>query len=66
MQELAINVTVEQANLILEGLGKLPFARVYELIADLQTQAKTQLRGHTATSTANSPQLALQDQSHGE
>ena len=66
MQEIAINVTIDQANLILEGLGKLPFARVYELIAQLQTQAKSQLRSQAAASTAHSPQLPAPDQSHGE
>ena len=59
MQELAINVTVEQANLILEGLGKLPFARVYELIAQLQQQAKTQLSGAPS-------QLGPGERHHGE
>lgn len=43
MQEIEIKITIEEANLILEALGDLPFARVYALIAKLQTQATQQL-----------------------
>ena len=44
MKDLGFKVTVEEANLILEGLGHLPFAKVYELVEKLQLQAKNQLR----------------------
>lgn len=44
MSDLGFKVTVEEANLILEGLGNLPFAKVYALVEKLQLQAKNQLR----------------------
>ena len=68
MRELAINVSVEQANLILEGLGQLPFARVYDLVAQVQKQAKAQLNGHTATPTpaADVPRLPAGDPPAGD
>ena len=44
MNELDFKVTVDEANLILEGLGHLPFARVYALVEKLQLQAKEQLQ----------------------
>ncbi len=38
-----MNVTVDEANLILEGLGNLPFVKVYALIAKIQEQAGRQI-----------------------
>ena len=38
-----MKVTVDEANLILEGLGNLPFVRVYALIAKIQEQAGRQI-----------------------
>ena len=45
MKELSFVVTLDEANLLLEGLGHLPFAKVYALVEKLQAQAKEQLRG---------------------
>lgn len=42
-QEINLRVTIEEANLILEGLGSLPFARVYALVGKIQEQARQQL-----------------------
>ncbi len=44
MSDLGFKVTVDEANLILEGLGYLPFAKVYALVEKLQLQAKEQLQ----------------------
>ena len=43
MQEINLKLTVDEANLILEGLGSLPFAKVYALVARIQAQAAQQL-----------------------
>jgi len=43
MQEINLKLTVDETNLILEGLGTLPFAKVYALIARIQAQAAQQL-----------------------
>jgi hypothetical protein len=53
MQEINLNVTIEEANLILEGLGNLPFAKVYALVDKLQEQAASQLNRN------NSPKREL-------
>ena len=45
MKELNFNVTIDEANLILEGLGNLPFAKVYALVSKIQEQASQQLNG---------------------
>ena len=45
MEEINLNVTVEEANLILEGLGHIPFAKVFTLVAKIQEQARQQLNG---------------------
>ncbi|WP_437787391.1 hypothetical protein [Sorangium sp. So ce1097] len=47
-RELQLSVTVDEANLILEGVGLLPFARVYALVAKVQQQAREQLAGEPA------------------
>ncbi len=43
MKEIEFKVTIDEANLILEALGNLPFAKVYALVGKLQTQASAQL-----------------------
>lgn len=47
MSDLSFKVNVDEANLILEGLGLLPFARVYALVEKLQLQAKEQLQARS-------------------
>lgn len=43
MQDLKLSLSLDQVNLVLEGLGNLPFARVHLLIAQIQRQATEQL-----------------------
>lgn len=43
MKEIAFTVTIDEANLILRGIGLLPFAEVYQLVAKLQQQAGRQI-----------------------
>lgn len=45
MKELNLRLTIDETNLVLEGLGNLPFARVYSLVAKIQGQASRQLNG---------------------
>ena len=47
-QEITLRVTIEDANLILEGLGNLPFMRVYTLVGKIQEQAAGQLNRDTS------------------
>ncbi|MDH3915000.1 MAG: hypothetical protein OEU49_06150 [Chromatiales bacterium] len=49
MREINLQVTIDEANLILEGLGQMPFARVYALVAKLQEQAAQQLKEDDST-----------------
>jgi hypothetical protein len=48
MQELKLNLEIDDINLVLEGLGHLPFARVYALVGKIQEQAARQLQGAEA------------------
>lgn len=41
---LKIELSIEDINLILEALGALPFARVFQLIGKLQAQAHAQMK----------------------
>lgn len=43
-QEIKLTLTIDETNLILEGLGSMPFNKVYGLIAKIQEQASVQLR----------------------
>lgn len=45
MKELQLMVTIEEANLLLEGLGNMPFKQVFGLINKIQMQAAEQLQG---------------------
>jgi hypothetical protein len=44
MKDVQFNLTLEEANLILNALGNLPFHQVSGLIAKLHTQANKQLQ----------------------
>lgn len=44
MKEITFTVSVKQARLIIKGLSKLPFEKVYELIGLLNEQANKQLK----------------------
>ena len=43
MKELTLELEIDDVNLILEGLGNLPFARVFTLVRKIQEQAAPQL-----------------------
>jgi hypothetical protein len=55
MQELNLRVTNDEANLILEGLGQMPFAKVYEVIGKIQEQASRQLNGQDVRAAGGAP-----------
>ena len=52
MQEITITVTLDEANLLLEALGEMPFKKVYPLVSKIQEQAATQL-GQNGQETLN-------------
>ncbi len=43
-QKITLTLSIEEINLILEGLGQLPFVRVHQLITSIQQQATVQLQ----------------------
>lgn len=43
MQTLTLEVTIDEANLILEALGQRPFIEVYQLVQKIQSQAEDQV-----------------------
>lgn len=45
MKDLTFSVSIDEANLILSGLGRLPFAKVYALVAKIQQQSRAQANG---------------------
>jgi hypothetical protein len=65
MQEIKLSLTIEEANLVLEGLGNLPYARVYALVAKVQEQAARQLEPAPALSAASSAPVMPLRESHG-
>ena len=42
--EIVLRLALDDVNLILEGIGALPFARVFGLVARIQAQAAEQLK----------------------
>ena len=44
MTQIELKLTLEEVNLALEGLGNLPYARVFELVQKIQSQARGQLQ----------------------
>ncbi len=49
MKTINLNLTIEEANLVLEALGNLPFTRVYALIGKIQEQASQQVNSGDAS-----------------
>lgn len=43
MKEIQLQFTTEEVNTLLEGLGNLPFVRVFQLIGKIQEQAARQI-----------------------
>jgi hypothetical protein len=41
--KIRLELTIPEVNQILDALGRLPYAEVYELIGNLQQQAQPQL-----------------------
>ena len=44
MQTLNFQLTLDEANQVLNALGRLPYIEVHDLILKLQQQAKSQLK----------------------
>jgi hypothetical protein len=42
-EEITLKLKSEEINIILEGVGNLPFIKVYNLIGKIQNQASAQL-----------------------
>lgn len=55
MREINVRLTLDETNLILEALGELPFARVHQLIANIQQQAHSQLQAMQETNATDNP-----------
>lgn len=45
MEQYSLNLTIEEINKILEGLGGLPYVQVFELIDKIKAQTQAQIRG---------------------
>ena len=45
MNKINLELTIEEANLILKALGDLPYIQVHELIHNIKRQAALQLEG---------------------
>ena len=46
MKEITLTLTVDEANQILDALGKEPFNKVFQLINKIQQQANQQLNNN--------------------
>jgi hypothetical protein len=58
-QDLTLKLSLEEVNLVLEGLGNLPFARVFGLIGRIQEQASAQLTTAPVADESPSAPLAM-------
>ena len=45
MESITLKLSIEEINLILEGLGNLPFVRVSAVVSNIQKQTAEQLSG---------------------
>ena len=66
MKEIQLTITIDEANLILEGLGGMPFKRVFGLIGKIQQQAGEQLQASAAETKAPSTSLQITNSENSE
>ncbi|MGZ4968101.1 MAG: hypothetical protein ACXV8O_01710 [Methylobacter sp.] len=55
-QNITLQLSAEEVNLLLEGLGSMPFVRVYNLIGKIQQQASGQLNEAAGSAEAAADQ----------
>lgn len=55
MQDIQLRLSIDELNLILEGVGSLPFARVFALVGKIQSQAAEQLQAAVPAPAAGAP-----------
>ena len=60
MKTVNLQLSIDEANLILEALGNMPYSRVYALIAKIQEQASQQLRANGHSQEPVSSELPTQ------
>ncbi len=58
MKEVQLQFTIEEVNVILEGLGNLPFIKVYHLIEKIQGQAARQMSDSDSGQVPVAPKTA--------
>jgi hypothetical protein len=58
MKQITLELAVEEINLILEGLGNLPFIRVHGLISKIHQQASSQV--HIEETVKNNDAVTLE------
>lgn len=49
--DIQLHLTLDELNLVLEGIGGLPFARVFALVGKIQAQAGEQLNAQARAGT---------------
>ena len=58
MDHITLELTVDEINLVLEAVGQLPFARVFQLVGKIQTQAAAQLQADAGAPPKPAPGVA--------
>lgn len=58
---IELNLSIEEVNLILEGLGELPFRRVFQLIGRIQAAARAQIPAEQRSNAAGVDPVAAGD-----
>lgn len=66
MKNVNLQLSIEEANLILEALGNMPFKQVYALIAKIQEQASQQLKGNGGPVDSEESEQSVQIKSQAD
>lgn len=66
MKNVNLQLSIEEANLILEALGNMPFKQVYALIAKIQEQASQQLKGNGGPADSEESDQSVQIKSQAD
>ena len=61
-QNIKLDLTLEEANLLLEALGEMPFKRVFGLVSKIQSQAAPQVNGQNGKDNAQNVMAQKQEE----
>ena len=66
MNKIALHLTLDETNIILNALGDQPYKQVFQLVQSLQQQAATQIEAENAVESPKNGQAKKPQKENGQ